>query len=308
MRRSDAQTSTLPPEWGAERTIAPAEVCQWLADEGVDVDSAELVGEGFDNFVFAAGDLYVRAVRRAMAVPDVRKEVRLLPTLQDLQLAVPNPIVVPAQLATVPWPWFAYRPLRGREFGQTLSQPVDGHVTAARLGAFMRQLHTPERAALVSDFVGGDEFRRTDIPYRVEQARLRVDQLAPRFPEAPISELHALIDAAQGIGVLTGSTLVHGDLHFRHVLVDGDGVATGVIDWGDAHIGHPAVDLHACWSLRPEERAVLLQAYGGMDDVTSRASRLIAIYIGAVLALSARDFGLPEVEAAALLALRRTCA
>jgi aminoglycoside phosphotransferase (APT) family kinase protein len=35
--------------------------------------------------------------------------------------------------------------------------------------------------------------------------------------------------------------LIHGDLGAEHVLVDGDRI-TGVIDWGDAAIGDPAVD------------------------------------------------------------------
>lgn len=35
----------------------------------------------------------------------------------------------------------------------------------------------------------------------------------------------------------------HGDLHVRHLLVDRDGSATGVIDWGDLCLADPAVDL-----------------------------------------------------------------
>jgi aminoglycoside phosphotransferase (APT) family kinase protein len=37
--------------------------------------------------------------------------------------------------------------------------------------------------------------------------------------------------------------LCHGDLHVRHLLVDGDGSAAGVIDWGDLCLADAAVDL-----------------------------------------------------------------
>ena len=38
---------------------------------------------------------------------------------------------------------------------------------------------------------------------------------------------------------------VHGDLYSRHLLVDDAGRPCGVIDWGDCHVGDPAVDLMA---------------------------------------------------------------
>ena len=41
----------------------------------------------------------------------------------------------------------------------------------------------------------------------------------------------------------TSLVLVHGDFYSRHVLVDETGGMAGVIDFGDLHVGHPAVDL-----------------------------------------------------------------
>src|SRR5690606_41432769 len=39
------------------------------------------------------------------------------------------------------------------------------------------------------------------------------------------------------------NVLLHGDLHFRNMLVNENGIVSGIIDWGDLSIGHPACDL-----------------------------------------------------------------
>jgi macrolide phosphotransferase len=39
------------------------------------------------------------------------------------------------------------------------------------------------------------------------------------------------------------STLIHGDLYAGHVMVDPEGRATGIIDWTEARVADPAVDL-----------------------------------------------------------------
>ena len=47
--------------------------------------------------------------------------------------------------------------------------------------------------------------------------------------------------------------VLHGDLHFRHLLVDEDGALTGVIDWGDLCCGDPSIDISLLWSFFPPE-------------------------------------------------------
>ncbi|MRG93080.1 macrolide 2'-phosphotransferase [Polyangium spumosum] len=37
--------------------------------------------------------------------------------------------------------------------------------------------------------------------------------------------------------------LVHGDLHPGHLLLDEDGRVTGILDWTEAHLGDPSIDL-----------------------------------------------------------------
>lgn len=58
------------------------------------------------------------------------------------------------------------------------------------------------------------------------------------------------------------STVVHGDLYPGHVLVDGTGCVTGIIDWSEAEVANPAVDMAAQEMLLGESAFVrLLRAY-----------------------------------------------
>jgi aminoglycoside phosphotransferase (APT) family kinase protein len=94
--------------------------------------------------------------------------------------------------------------------------------------------------------------------------------------------------------------LVHGDLHLRHLLVDRGGRATGVIDWGDTCLAHPAVDLaFAFAAFTGRSRAAMLAAYGPVDDDTELRARVLAVSLCAALADWASSTGdaerLPEL-------------
>ena len=69
----------------------------------------------------------------------------------------------------------------------------------------------------------------------------------------------------------TPTALVHGDLSGDHVLMADDAIS-GVIDWSDARVGDPALDL--AWALygAPEPFAeAVATTYGATDDELTRA-------------------------------------
>ena len=79
-------------------------------------------------------------------------------------------------------------------------------------------------------------------------------------------------------------TFIHGDLGAEHVFVDGDRI-TGVIDWGDAAIGDPAID-----------HGRLLRDFGAPDDARAR-------FYAIATALEDLDYGVPLYRENALAAL-----
>ena len=77
-----------------------------------------------------------------------------------------------------------------------------------------------------------------------------------------------------------------------------------MIDWGDVHLGDPALDLSIAFSfLPPAARSRFRQVYGAIDAATWQRARFRAIHYGALLVeygRSIEDEALREMGAYAL--------
>ena len=135
------------------------------------------------------------------------------------------------------------------------------------------------------------------MAFRVPKTHEALERLGLRPP--------AWLDAARDLPPVEPACLVHGDLHFRHVLIDG-GAISGVIDWGDVCRGDPSVDLPLYWcALSPAGREAFLDAYGVVSEEQLLRARVLAVFLCAVLAHYGAAEGLPVVEREALDGLRR---
>ena len=151
-----------------------------------------------------------------------------------LPLPVPVPRLMPDEPCTVRHalvpgePVTDVRPDHGRALGRFLRSLHAAPVAqAARLGAPGPADIRAERAATVADFR---------------------ERVVPLLPPDVHGRARALLDTLPS---LPATTLVHGDLGPDHVLCR-DGVLTGVIDFSDAHVGDPAMDM--AWALHGTPR------------------------------------------------------
>ena len=98
---------------------------------------------------------------------------------------------------------------------------------------------------------------------------------------------------------------MHGDLYARHLIVDAHHTVTGVLDWGDVHLGDPAIDLTLAFTfLPPEARDAFRAAYGPIDDATWDRARFRAFHYGAALLQYGRSEGDTDIARVGLDALR----
>ena len=106
--------------------------------------------------------------------------------------------------------------------------------------------------------------------------------------------VRALIEDARSLPPPQPKAVCHGDLHFRHVLVE-DGRMSGVIDWIDLCRGEPALDLQIVWSLLPPDaRPAFFAEYGDVDEETLLRARVIAFHLGAALLDYGHQEGIPR--------------
>jgi aminoglycoside phosphotransferase (APT) family kinase protein len=179
------------------------------------------VDDGWDFHVLVLDEAWVlRFPRRPQVVGALETEAALLPALAPaLPVAVPEP----AHVSREP-PFAVYRLIRGEPL---VDEDPDG------LRGFLEALHAFDPDGLPvprPDWVETytrqtEEFRRVVLPL------LDVDE-RPRG-EALLAEAETLTGFAP--------RLTHSDLGPEHLLCR-DGRLVGVIDWGDARIGDPALD------------------------------------------------------------------
>ncbi len=247
---------------------------------------------GWDNTAYVVDGAWVfRFPRRAVAVALLEREARLLPWLAP---RVPLPVPVPERLGRpsgrYPWPFSGYRRLPGRTacaFAATKEQRAS---MAEPLGRFLSALHAlpaDEAAALGSE---GDTIGRINQTLRAPRARTHLAELrgAGMLDDRDVRRLEQVIARAP-LAACGAPVVVHGDLYARHLLVDGEGHLTGVIDWGDVHLGDRAVDLALAHAfLPPEARTAFRRAYGDIGAVTWARAAARAVRHSAVMATRAK--------------------
>jgi aminoglycoside phosphotransferase (APT) family kinase protein len=179
------------------------------------------IDAGYDYRVVVADDRWVfRFPRRAGVVRTLEDETALLPAIADrLPVEVPH-----FELVSREPPFVAYRLVRGTPL---VDEDGDG------VRAFLDALHGIDPAGLPAP--------RADWVRAYREQCAEFERLVVPLLDADERRLaHALFAETE---TLTGfaPALVHGDLGPEHLLVR-DRRLRGVIDWGDARIGDPALD------------------------------------------------------------------
>lgn len=256
---------------------------------------------GWDYTIWVVDErLAFRFPRREIVVAGTEREIAVLPNLAPLlPVAVPEPLYVGRPSDVYPWPFFGSRLLPGQETSDAALDAEDRLAIALELAGFLRTLHGVE----LDEPLPLDISRRADMSARVPQARETLAAISGLW-RAP-SSVASILDEAQGLPPAELNSVVHGDLHFRQVLVDGRRV-TGVVDWVDVCRSDPAIDVSLLWSfLEPSQRPAFIEAYGDLTEEQLLRARVLALNLCAALAGHAHAEGLIAVEREALAGLDR---
>jgi aminoglycoside phosphotransferase (APT) family kinase protein len=284
------------PLWAADIAIDTALVARLIAAQFPDLRQAlvEPFGAGWDNAAFLVdGRIVFRFPRRREWAGLIAREAAILPQISaHLPLPISSPAFVGAPSDDFPYLFAGYERIAGETAcSMPLSDEARG-VLAVPLGRFLRALHAIAPAPLVAFGLTGDEIGRLDGEKRLRMTRERVralpDEAFSGAGEAWVKwlETHPPVALAAG-----ARRLVHGDLYARHLLLDPDARLTGIIDWGDLHLGDPAIDVSIAHLVLPAAaHAAFRVAYGPIDDRTWTLARYRAIY-HAILEL---DYGIRE--------------
>ena len=294
--------------WTAELVVDEPIVRRLLTQfQRLDAESLRPLAEGWDYSIWVVDERWAfRFPRREVAVPGVWREIAVLPELAPLlPIPVPAPVFVGEPADGFPWPFFGSPLLPGQELGDA-ELDNDARVRfGLALARFLRALHEADVAYELSP----DANRRADMTERVPKTREQLAALeAEGIWQRPPS-VDRLLDEAERLPESRVSAVVHGDLHFRQVLVDASAGPTGVIDWVDVCRSDPAIDLSMVWSyLPPEGREAFLGAYGPVSEDQLLRARVVSLSLSGALAHYGRSEGFATIEREALAGLERSAA
>jgi aminoglycoside 2''-phosphotransferase len=234
--------------------------------------SIESILEGWDNFVLEVNREYIfRFPKRAAVVPQLEKEIRLLPELSRT-ISVPVPLFefVWHEKGESPDLFVGYRKLDGVPFQKEfVTSPQMTHL-AQQLARFLNELHffpVQQAIRLAIPNASPKQWRQKYINL-YGQVQLRVYPMLTDGERARTALLWEDFLKNEA-NFRFQPVLLHGDLSGEHILCDVEkAMLTGIIDWGDACIGDPAMDCTWLLNYGNTFTEKVLGSYKGMIDGT----------------------------------------
>ncbi len=300
--------SQVIPEWTAQ-IVVTAELARALIEDqfpALAPVTLEPLGEGWDNTAYKANGAYVfRFPRREWVVALLETESRVLPVIAPrVPLSVPCPCFVGRPSDAFRYPFAGYPLIPGRTACAAWLTDSERTMAAEPLARFLTALHSIPTAEAAAAGAPGDTIGRLDVLRRVNKARESIRRLEDAGIRPDTKALTAILDAGPRDYVPRSDTLVHGDLYARHLLVDHRSQLCGIIDWGDLHIGDPALDLAIAHTfLPPSAHQPFRDTYGPIPELTWEVARLRAVWHTAIIALYAHDIGEADLLREARIAL-----
>jgi len=294
--------------WCAEKEVSAPLACALIEAQFRELAPVRIqpLGVGWDNTAFSVnGDYVFRFPRRQVAVDLLAIEGRLLPFLAPrLPLPIPVPIFAGQPEARFPWPFAGYRTLAGRTACAVEMDEDQRIEAAAPIARFLAALHAIPREEALQMGAEPDKIGRLDLARRIPPLRQRLEHLLQLGLVGDTRPWLSVIDATGDTSPRHALALAHGDLYARHLLVESDGRLSGVIDWGDVHLGNPAVDLSIAHGfLPPSAQETFLRTYGPVDKDTWQLARFRALYHASALAVFGHDVGDGDILREGLRAL-----
>jgi aminoglycoside phosphotransferase (APT) family kinase protein len=228
---------------------------------GLELSSFEPIGHGWDCFTYRVdGEWIVQMPRLPGAEQTLEKQMRLLPEIAgEVSGAVPVPELVSFDPVVM-----GYRAIDGVSLAEA---PIpEAGILPERLGRFLYDLHM-----VPLEFVGlrGPVAPAWRERLTTELANFR-DRVMPLLSAEETARADRMFD-----GYLDDErhfrfpdAIAHQDLGPEHLLMTPTGDLAGVIDWGDAGPGDPAIDFGWLLHHAPEIGQRALAAYGGAPDET----------------------------------------
>jgi aminoglycoside phosphotransferase (APT) family kinase protein len=287
-------------QWEAEQIIEPPLALQLIQEQFPELNAKHihLLGAGWDNTAYIIDEeLIFRFPRREIALPLLEAEWCALPKLAArLPLPIPIPKWKGTPTSRFSWPFIGYRMIPGFT-ACYVNLTEDQRIALAKpIAQFLTALHGIPQSELSHCHVPGDNRSRIDGNILTAKISKNFEELTLLGLLEQRKQLESIVEQLQHFRAPINFFVVHGDFYVRHLLVNDKHQLVGVIDWGDIHIGDPAIDLAIAHSFLPlQAHEQFIKIYGKISEDTWALAKLRAIYSSTLLILFGYHSGDPVI-------------
>jgi aminoglycoside phosphotransferase (APT) family kinase protein len=214
-----------------------------LARHGVPGPWSALPSTGVANRIYATATVVLRvATDHTEAVADARTESVAAPLAHAAGILTPRLIAFDDSRALVDRPFSLWERVHGETLGLVELDPKQRENVWRDVGRQIARLHTQVHSCT-------DPNAYLDTPGRELNLQPAVKRLADSGHASGdiTSEIERLIDELRPhvSCAAVADCFVHNDLHEMNIMCSREGALLGLIDWGDAGWGDPALDFAA---------------------------------------------------------------
>lgn len=276
--------------WEAEQIIEPPIALQLIQEQFPELSpkNIRLLGSGWDNTAFIINEeLIFRFPRREIALPFLEAEWLTLPRLAPrLPLPIPIPKWKGTSTPNFPWPFIGYQMLAGFTACYANLPENERAALAEPIAQFLATLHATPKSEISHCQISYEHQTRIDGTILTSKIKMHFKELSLLGLLENKKQLEHTVDSLQHFRMPNNSSIVHGDFYVRHLLVDRDHHLVGVIDWGNIHLGDPAIDLAIAHSFLPlKAHKSFIKAYGEISEETWTLAKLRALFSSSLLIL-----------------------
>lgn len=228
--------------------------------------SVKTLGPSLDNQAFLVNEhLAFKFPRRALGAQCLEHETRALGGLSKvLSYPIPTPLYVGKASEDYPYSFMGYKFLSGVSASDVELSDTDLLRLAPQLAGALKELHGLAPEVIASLDLEEDLHNRFDPAIRIPIIRKRLQDRINEGKLTDAAPFQSFFEAFASCPPPPATHVVHGDLYGRHILLDAEAKNfVTLIDWGDVHYGHAAVDLVVAYTMfRGESRKAFFHTYG----------------------------------------------
>jgi aminoglycoside 2''-phosphotransferase len=255
--------------------VSPEILVDKLTSAEFAIEHWELLGAGQNNVVILAnGEWVFRYPLHADAADSLSREISVLRTIHGrLPVPTPNPEIV-VDVQGLDWQVMGYPAIEGEALSRDSIAAFSAESMTKLgkvLGRFMRTLHSTP----ASRFSSTEQLNRDSIEHWERLSSDARKFLKPRVESSDWKRVNRKLGKSiEKISRLEfESVLRHGDFGSGNFLFDRQSQLSGVLDFGSAGFGDPAIDIAGVIATDPSGNLLdrVVSAYPAADEMIDRA-------------------------------------